>query len=87
VNRTFTSANALFEKVPRKTATDTYEHLRWTKVVLPKQLLQITLNRARLPRRGFSDYYVVREEWNEYRAGEIAHIENVLAGEFQWRLR
>lgn len=39
---------------------------------------------ARAP--AFSDLYVVRDEWSCYVPGEIAHIENVLRGEYRSRL-
>lgn len=69
-----------------KTSDDVFAQLRWTKVILPVEILNFLGSTARLARRyGFSDYYLVREEWNEYRAGEIAHIENVLKGEFRER--
>ncbi|MBI5783767.1 MAG: hypothetical protein HZA69_08490 [Gammaproteobacteria bacterium] len=63
-----------------------FNQLRWRTIVIPREILQLTNLSSRLARRyGFSDYYLVREEWNEYRAGEIAHIENALAGEFRER--
>ena len=37
-------------------------------------------------RPGFSDLFVVRENWLRYEAGEIAHIENVLAHELKERI-
>ena len=65
------------------TKDDVFNQLRWRTIVIPREILQLTNPSSRLARRyGFSDYYLVREEWNEYRAGEIAHIENALAGNF-----
>lgn len=37
-------------------------------------------------RRGVADLYVVRDEWACYQAGEIAHIENAMQGEFRERI-
>lgn len=36
-------------------------------------------------RPGFSDLYITRDEWVSYEAGEIAHIENVMASEVRER--
>jgi hypothetical protein len=68
---------------PVKQPGDVYWALRWRTVVLPEALL-VRLREARpvLARRpGFADLYVVRDEWNRYEPGEIAHIESVLPGE------
>lgn len=56
-------------------------------VVLPADLVvPIAMRQSILARPpGFSDLYVVREEWNRYEPGEIAHIENVLLGEAKLR--
>ena len=69
-----------------KTASDVENALRYRTVVLPPELLQLIPRKARLARRyGFADLYVVRDEWNRYEAGEIAHIENVLPYESKKR--
>lgn len=40
------------------------------------------LRRSRLVREpAMSDYYVIEDEWNRYKAAEIAYIENVLPHE------
>jgi hypothetical protein len=71
---------------PIKTAGDVERALRYRTVLLPQQLLSLAPRRARLARRyGFSDLYVVRDEWSKYEAGEIAHIENVLPRESKQR--
>jgi hypothetical protein len=73
--------------VPLRTAEDVHHALRWRTILLPVALLR-RLHAARpvLARRpGFTDLYVVRDEWNRYEAGEIAHIENVLPGEHKKR--
>jgi hypothetical protein len=60
-----------------------FSALRWRTIALPPGVLLLTsVMRSILARRpGVSDLYVVREEWNRYEPGEIAHIENVLQGE------
>jgi hypothetical protein len=68
------------------TADDVERALRYRSILIPKELLQLVPGHARLARRyGFADLYVVRDEWNRYEAGEIAHIENVLTGESKKR--
>lgn len=66
---------------------DIYWALRWRTITFPQRFLErIRSQRSILARRaGFSDLYVVRDEWNRYEAGEIAHIENVLAKESKER--
>lgn len=55
-------------------------------VVLPAELAVSTRSSSILARRpGFADLYVVREEWNRYLLGEVAHVENVLTGESKER--
>jgi hypothetical protein len=55
-------------------------------ILLPKKIFPLP-HRAKLARRpGFADLHVVRQEWNRYEAGEIAHIENVLASELKKRV-
>jgi hypothetical protein len=72
-----------------KDSADVYWALRWRYVILPKSLTEHYNARrsysilARRP--GFADMYVVRDEWAAYEAGEIAHIENVMAGETRER--
>jgi len=70
-----------------KTPNDVYRALRWRTVVFPEELLKLggPIRSAVVRRPGFSDLYVVREEWNRYEAGEIAYIENVMAGEMKDR--
>jgi len=60
-----------------------FSALRWRTIALPPGVLLLpSVMRSILARRpGVSDLYVVREEWNRYEPGEIAHIENVLQGE------
>jgi hypothetical protein len=82
----------LLAKVPTpiRNRQDIYDALRWRIVVIPKAVLTLLRKQATksiLARRpGFSDLYVVREEWTRYVAGEIAHIENVMASEVRERL-
>jgi hypothetical protein len=65
---------------------DVYERLRRRTVILPPEILTFTASKARLARRyGFAEQVVVRDEWHEYRFGELAHVENALAGEFRER--
>lgn len=67
---------------PVRTADDVFVRLRWKTVLLPKAMLDLIPSRARLVRRhGWSEHIVVREEWHAYRLGELAHVENALAGE------
>lgn len=66
-------------------AADVLWALRHRLVLLPRA--RFTPLKAALARKpGFADLYVVREEWNRYVAGEIAHLENVIAGEFRERV-
>ncbi len=61
--------------------------LRWSTIALPPAILAVLGSRARLARRyGFSDLYVVREEWNRYVASEIAFIENIMPKEVRKRI-
>jgi hypothetical protein len=72
---------------PIKDADDVEQALRYRTVLIPKEIERLVPNHARLARRyGFADLYVVRDEWNRYEAGELAHIENVLAHEEKHRL-
>jgi hypothetical protein len=73
---------------PRTLSTaDEVEACLGRTLALPVQLTQIVQPVARLARRyGFSDLFVVRDEWNRYEPGEIAYIENVLAGETKKRV-
>jgi hypothetical protein len=72
-----------------KTATDIYWALRSRMVILPQAVFDFfrTLRpRSLLARKpGFSDLYIVRDEWVRYEAGEIAHVENVMASETRER--
>jgi hypothetical protein len=50
-------------------------------ILLP-DVVPATPLRSRLARRpGWADLYIVREEWNRYVAGDIAHIENIMPHE------
>ena len=69
------------------TADDVEEAMRYRILLLPPWLLRLIPRRARLARRyGVADLYVVRDEWSQYQAGEIAHIENVLPFESKRRV-
>jgi len=61
--------------------------LRLRDVALPDRLvLAMSGPRSLIVRPpGVADLWVVRDEWARYEAGEIAHIENVLAGESKLR--
>ena len=51
-------------------------------VILPKGYFSLCPNKPRLIREpGVTDFYVVRDEWNRYEAGELARVVNVLPGE------
>jgi hypothetical protein len=53
---------------------DIYWALSARTVVLPKELFKYSRSSSALARRaGFSDLYVVRDEWVKYEAEEIAH--------------
>jgi hypothetical protein len=67
-------------------AADVLWALRDRLVLLPEVLFPTPFRSALARRPGFADLYVVRQEWNRYVPGEIAHIENVLAGEFKERV-
>lgn len=72
-----------------KTSEDVYWALRWRLLILPELLVEFLRNRrpfSLLARRpGFSDLYIVRDEWARYEAGEVAHVENVMASETRER--
>ncbi|HEX8003508.1 MAG TPA: hypothetical protein VF519_12510 [Mycobacteriales bacterium] len=59
-------------------------------VALPESLmsvLRVRTPRDALARRpGFADLYVLRSEWSRYVPGEVAHVENVMAGELKQRV-
>jgi hypothetical protein len=78
---------ALAQQAPGLTTADAVAvFLRSGRVLLPPQILGLMQTNARLARRyGFSELTVVRDDWYEYRFGEIAHVENVLAGEVRER--
>lgn len=59
------------------------ELLRDRLILLPRNIFPLPYRAAVARRPGFADLHVVRQEWNRYEAGEIAHIENVLAGELK----
>lgn len=67
------------------TTEEIYSVLRWRSVIFPPELLGVVPRSVMARRPGFSDLFVTREEWNRYEPGEIAHIENVLAGESKSR--
>ena len=61
-----------------------YDALRWRVVVLPPFLIPRPIDRlARRP--GFSDLYVVRQDWARFEPAEVAYVENVLRGELRDR--
>jgi hypothetical protein len=71
---------------PIVTADDVERALRYRTILIPPEILSLIPRRSRLARRyGFADLFVVRDEWNRYEAGEIAHIENVLPFELKKR--
>jgi hypothetical protein len=57
--------------------------LRDRLILLPQQVFPLPYRAAVARRPGFADLHVVRQEWNRYVAGEIAHVENVLPGELK----
>jgi hypothetical protein len=58
--------------------------LRGRAIALPERLLAPFRRKNPAMRRpGFADLFVVRDTWLRYEAGEIAHIENVLAHELR----
>ena len=51
-------------------------------VILPKPYFSLCPSKPIFVREpGFTDFYVVRDEWNRYEAGELARVINVLPGE------
>lgn len=58
-------------------------------VLIPPQFLKRDTFECRgsllVRQPAFCDHVVIREEWSCYKAGEVAHIENVLAGEKKTR--
>ena len=67
-------------------ANDIEDALQRRNIVLPPQLIELIQRPTRLARRyGIADLFVVRDEWNRYETGEIAHIENVLPKESKRR--
>ncbi|GAA0402827.1 hypothetical protein GCM10009530_63500 [Microbispora corallina] len=66
-------------------ADDVLWALRDRLVLYPDKIF-IPLRSALARKPGWADLYVVREEWNRYVPGEIAHIENVMAHEFRERV-
>lgn len=62
-----------------------YEALRWRNIILPS-MFNLWTHSILTRSPAFSDLYNVREEWNRYEVGEIAHIENVLKGEVKTSL-
>lgn len=81
----------LFAAAPAKlnTRAEIQTALRWRTILLPIELYDLfdtlEFRRTRHLRAGFADLYVAREEWVRYELGEIAHIENVRAGELKER--
>ncbi|MFD9905104.1 hypothetical protein [Streptomyces sp. NPDC059063] len=69
-----------------RTEDDVLWALRDRLVLLPGQLFPLPSRAALVRQPGFADLYVVRQEWNRYVPGEIAHIENVLAHELKERV-
>ncbi|GLW48886.1 hypothetical protein Stsp02_45480 [Streptomyces sp. NBRC 14336] len=55
-------------------------------VLLPHKLFPRPVRAALVRKPGFADLYVVRQEWNRYVSGELAHIENILAHEMKERV-
>lgn len=67
------------------TADEVEDILRDSQLVLPLQSLKADPPAVLARRIGFSDMYVVREEWTRYEPGELAQVENVLAKESKKR--
>lgn len=56
--------------------------LRWTRLVLPALMRPAPFGPvSTVFRVGVTDLYSVRQEWTRFEAGELAHIENVMAFE------
>ena len=65
-----------------KTATGVQAMVTWRHVILPSDFYPKPTDTPLLARRpGFTDLYVVHDEWNHYEAGELAAVVNVLPGE------
>lgn len=76
---------ALAAKLPA--SAEVFRMLRRRTISLPERLLApLRRPNPSIRRPGFSDLFVVRENWLRYEAGEIAHIENVLAHELKERI-
>ena len=78
----------LIESLARLTAIpppdEIFRLLRERAIALPERLLAPFRRKNPAMRRpGFADLFVVRDNWLRYEAGEIAHIENVLAHELR----
>jgi len=60
-----------------------------TTVILPAAYFKLCPYTPKLVRQpGFTDFYIVKDEWNRYEAGELARVINVLPGEtFDTRIR
>src|SRR5260221_703444 len=58
-------------------------------VILPISYFSLCPYKPKFIREpGFTDFYIVRDEWNRYEAGELARVINVLPGEtFDVRIR
>lgn len=72
-----------------RTAKDVQAAVTWRPVILPLSYFPARSHIPLLARRpGFTDLYVVHDEWSHYTAGEIAAIVNVLPGEtFEGQIR
>jgi hypothetical protein len=69
-----------------QTAGDIQGMVGFRPVVLPVDLFPPAVTLVRQP--GWTDLYIVNDEWNRYEAGELAQVINVLPGEtFEHRQR
>ncbi|MBQ0850333.1 hypothetical protein J8N05_19285 [Streptomyces sp. BH-SS-21] len=76
----------LFNGGVLRLADDVLWALRDRLVLLPHKLFPRPLRAALVRKPGFADLYVVRQEWNRYVAGELAHVENALPYELKERV-
>lgn len=72
-----------------RSASDVQFAAVYKTVILPQSFFSRCPNKPKFIREpGFTDFYVVRDEWNRYEAGELARVINVLPGEtFDVRIR
>jgi hypothetical protein len=64
-----------------QSARDVQQAVAWRHVILPAAYFPQNTNAVLARQPGFTDLFVVHDEWNHYEAGELAAVTNVLPGE------